>query len=79
MVNKSLEHYLRVFATDKPSGWVEWLPLAEYWFNINFHTTTKLTPFESLYGYPLLRLLDYIHGTKVEAIDTHLKSRQHIL
>uniref|UniRef100_A0A2N9H0U4 Integrase catalytic domain-containing protein n=1 Tax=Fagus sylvatica TaxID=28930 RepID=A0A2N9H0U4_FAGSY len=51
VVNKSLEHYLRAFATDKPSLWVEWLPLAEYWFNTNYHTSTKLSPFEALYGY----------------------------
>lgn len=38
VVNKSLEHYLRAFAANKPNTWVEWLPLAEYWFNTNFHT-----------------------------------------
>ena len=31
VVNKSLEQYLRAFASDKPSLWVEWLPLAKYW------------------------------------------------
>ena len=51
VVNKSLEHYLRAFVADKPSLWVEWLPLAEYWFNTNYHTSTKLSPFEVLYGY----------------------------
>ena len=61
--NKSLEQYLMVFAADKPLSWVEWLPLAEYWFNTNFHTSTNLTPFEVLYGYPPLRLLDYMPGT----------------
>nr|XP_023872616.1 uncharacterized protein LOC111985197 [Quercus suber] len=30
VVNKSLEHYLRAFAADRPSTWVEWLPLAEF-------------------------------------------------
>ena len=30
VVNKSLEHYLRAFAADKPNTWVEWLPLAEF-------------------------------------------------
>jgi len=27
VVNKSLEHYLRSFAGDRPQEWVEWLPL----------------------------------------------------
>ena len=30
VVNKSLEHYLRAFAADKPNTWVEWLPLAKF-------------------------------------------------
>jgi hypothetical protein len=40
VVNKSLEFYVRAFAADKPSLWVEWLPLAEYWFNTNYHAST---------------------------------------
>lgn len=52
VVNKSLEHYLRAFAIGKPTTWVEWLPLVEFWFNTNFHVATKMTPFEALYGYP---------------------------
>ena len=36
VVNKSLEHRLRTYAAVKPHSWVEWLPLAEYWFNTNF-------------------------------------------
>ena len=38
VVNRSLEQYLRAFAGDKLKLWVEWLPLAEFWFNTNFHT-----------------------------------------
>ena len=76
VVNRSLGQYLRAFATDKPSAWVEWLPLAEFWFNINFHTSNKLTLFKALYGYSPPRLLDYIPGiTLVGDIDEHLKSR----
>ena len=30
VVNKSLEHFLRAFAANRPSIWVEWLPLAEF-------------------------------------------------
>ena len=79
VVSKSLEHNLRAFTADKPSSLVKWLLLAKYWFNTYFHTFTKLTSFESLYGYPPPRLLDYIPGTtQVEAVDNHLKSRQQI-
>jgi len=80
VVNKSLEHYLRAFATNKPHSWVDWLPLAEFWFNTNFHTSTKLTPFETLFGYPSPSLLDYIPGTtKVDNVDVHLRTRQQLL
>ena len=79
VVNRSLERYLRAFATDKPASWVEWLPLAEFWFNTNFHTSLKLTTFEVLYGYPPPRLMDYVPGTtKVDSVDAHLKSRQQL-
>ena len=73
MVNRSLEQYSRAFAANKPSAWVEWLPLVEFWFNTNFDTFTKLTLFEALNGYSPPRLLDYIPGTTlVGAVDEHL-------
>ena len=79
VVNKSLKHYLRAFTADKPAIWVEWLTLAEFQYNTNFHTSLKLTPFEALYGYSPPRLMDYIpRTTKVEGVDAHLKSRQQL-
>uniref|UniRef100_A0A2N9GGR4 Chromo domain-containing protein n=1 Tax=Fagus sylvatica TaxID=28930 RepID=A0A2N9GGR4_FAGSY len=80
VVNRSLEQYLRAFAGDKPSMWVHWLPLAEFWFNTNYHTSTKMTPFEALYGYEPPTILDYIPGTtKVAAVDDYLHQQQRIL
>ena len=77
MVNRSLEQYLKAFAAAKPTASVDWLPLAEFWFNTNFHSLTKVTPFEALYGYPPPRLLDYIPGTtSVEAVNDHQKRQQ---
>ena len=70
VVNRSLEQYLRAFVGDKPSAWADWLHLAEYWFNTNFHTSTKLALFEAFYGIPPSSLLDYIPGaTQVTAMD----------
>ena len=80
MVNRSLEQYLRAFAAAKPTALVDWLPLAEFWFNTNFHSSTKVTPFEALYGFPPPRLLDYIPSTtSVEVVDDHLQKRQQIM
>lgn len=59
---------------------MEWLPLAEFWFNTNFHTSIKLTPFEALYGYPPPRVMDYVPSTtQVGAMDLLLRDRQQLL
>ena len=79
VVNKSLEHYLRAFAADRPHSWVDWLPMAEFWFNTNFHTSIKLTPFEALYGYPSPKVVEYVPGvTRVAAVDSYLQDRQQL-
>ena len=76
VLNKSLEHYLRSFAIDRPQSWVEWLPLAEFWFNTNFHVSLKMTPFAALYCFAPPRLLDYILGTtKVDSVEVHLRTK----
>jgi hypothetical protein len=80
VVNRSLEQYLKAFAGDKPSLWVHWLPMAEFWFNTNYHTSTKMTPFEALYGYEPPTILNYIPGiTKVAAVDDYLHQQQGII
>ena len=80
VVNKSLKHYLRSFSADRPTEWAEWLYLAEFWFNTIYHTTTKMTPYEALYGYSPSRLMDYVSGTtQVATVDSILQSRQQIM
>jgi hypothetical protein len=51
-LNKCVETYLRCYSSTKPREWSSWLPLAEWWYNTNHHSSTGLTPFEALYGYP---------------------------
>ena len=80
VVNKSLKHYLRAFATNRPQSWVEWLLLAEFWFNTNFHVFLKMTHFEALYGFAPPRLLDYIPSTtKVDSVEVHLRTKQQLI
>ncbi|XP_011075658.1 uncharacterized protein LOC105160092 [Sesamum indicum] len=51
-INQCLENYLRCMCLQKPKKWAQWLTLAELWFNTNYHTGLKATPFQALYGYP---------------------------
>jgi hypothetical protein len=51
-VNQCLENYLRCMSVLEPKNWATWLPLAEWWYNTNYHTSLQVTPFETLYGYP---------------------------
>lgn len=50
-VNQCLETYLRCFAHACPAKWVDWLHLAEFWYNTSPHATLGTTPFEVLYGH----------------------------
>ena len=80
MVNRSLEQYLRAFIGDRPHIWASWLYLTEFWFNSNYHTSTKMSPFKALYGFAPPRILDYVPGlTKVAAVETVLHDRSILL
>lgn len=80
IVNKMVEQFLRYFSLDKPKGWANWLALAEFWYNTIVHTSTKLTPFESVYGTPPPKLLKYTPSTtNIQAVDETLKSIEEIL
>jgi hypothetical protein len=50
-VNQCLETLLRCFVHACPKDRSKWLPLAEFWYNINFHSALNHTPFEVLYGH----------------------------
>uniref|UniRef100_A0A0A9BGZ9 Integrase catalytic domain-containing protein n=1 Tax=Arundo donax TaxID=35708 RepID=A0A0A9BGZ9_ARUDO len=51
-VNQCMESYLHCMAFSEPRRWYYWLPLAEWWYNTNYHSSLKTTPFQALYGYP---------------------------
>lgn len=50
-INKSLENCLRCFVGDHPKDWVQWVSLAEWWYNTLVNTLTKMTPFQAMYGF----------------------------
>jgi hypothetical protein len=59
---------------------VDWLPLTQYCYNTSFHHSTRVTPFEAMFGYSLPKLFAYIPGTTlVEVVDIQLKQREQVL
>lgn len=78
-LNKVLEGYLRCVTGNVSSKWVEYLSLAEYWYNTKFHSATRMTPFEALYGYPPTSNQPLLVGDlSVQAVDHVVKSREEI-
>lgn len=80
VVNRTLETYLRCFVGDNQKRWVDWLPMAEYWYNTSWHSSTKISPFEVVYGRKPPSFLSYVPGlTEVQAVDDIMKERQRLL
>jgi hypothetical protein len=62
-MNKGMEGYLRSFTGDHPRDWLKWLSLAEWAYNTYVHNSTKICPFEAVYGFPPPRLMPFEVGT----------------
>lgn len=60
VTNRCVEGYLRCFCGHRPKEWSKFLHWAEYWFNTNWHSATKVTPFEAVYGRSPPQLLTYL-------------------
>jgi hypothetical protein len=80
IVNKCLEGYLHCFVSDKQTQWFKWLPLAKWWYNTSFHTTTKMTPFMALYGYHPPSITSSLkEKSMVQAVEDHIENQQQVL
>lgn len=49
-LNQTMETFLRCFVNACPTKWLQWLPLAEFWYNTSSHSAIGRTPFSALYG-----------------------------
>ncbi|KAL8087895.1 hypothetical protein AgCh_037873 [Apium graveolens] len=77
VVNRCLETYLRCMCGDHVKDWNMWLPLAEGWYNTNFHTAIGLTPYEVVYNQQPPLHLPYLAGESTnEVVDRSLEKRE---
>ncbi|MBW0539739.1 hypothetical protein O181_079454 [Austropuccinia psidii MF-1] len=52
-VNQILEQYPQMYVSYDQDDWITWLPLAEFSYNNSDHSSTKQSPFSTVYGrYP---------------------------
>jgi hypothetical protein len=80
VVNKVLATYLLCVTGDQPSAWVDWLPWAEYRYNMPFHTALRATPFQVVYRWPPPPLLLYTAGTaRTDKVDHLLREHDDFL
>ncbi|GJS04942.1 retrotransposable element Tf2 [Tanacetum coccineum] len=76
IVNKCLECYLRCMTGEKPKEWPMWLPMAEFWYNTNFHSAINTTPFQTIYGQTPPLHIPYVSGDSlVEKVDRTMQAR----
>lgn len=77
---RCLETYLRCVCYETPHEWVNWLSLAEFWYNTNFHSATKKTPYEIMYSQPPPIHRPYIVGsTAVDSVDRSLQHMERVI
>ena len=80
VINKCLETYLPCFVSLRPKDWMQFLTLAEYWYNTSVKSYTDYTPFEAVYGCKPPKLVPYIdQSSSLPQLDELLKTYSSIL
>jgi hypothetical protein len=65
---------------DSPTQWAKWLPLAEWWYNTNYHSATKMTPYKVLYGFPPPIHIPYFpKDSAVASVDEYLNTKEEVI
>lgn len=77
VLNRCLKTYLRCMCYETPKEWAQWLPLAEFWYNTNFHSAIQKTPYEVMYNQPPQIRRPYIlESTIIDSVDRSLHQRE---
>ena len=62
---------------ETPREWAKWISLAEWWYNIIFHTFTHATPYKVVYGQsPPVHMPYLLRDSFVDNVDKSLQSRE---
>jgi ferritin-like metal-binding protein YciE len=76
-VNQCLEGFLRCFVSSWQKKWVQWIPLAEFWYNTTVHSSLGKTPFEAIYGHkPRHFGIDIVESCAVPNLQQWLRDRE---
>ena len=68
-VHRTIEQILRAFVHRTPDEWLKTLSLAEFCYNNSKHSSTGITPFESIYGLPPLTPISLIQPPNSDTPD----------
>ena len=68
-VHRTIEQILRAFVHNCPEEWIRDLSLAEFCYNNARHASTKLSPFEAIYGLQPLTPITLIEPPNTDSID----------
>jgi len=80
VLNRCLENYLRCMSVQNPKGWVNWLPMAEWWYNTTYQSAIQKTPFEVLYNQEPPLHLPYVPGESThKGVDRTMQRREEML
>ena len=80
VINEYWETYLHCFTSKEQHQWEKWLPLAKWWYNNSYHTTSKLTSYEAVYGHaPPVLLPSTPSSSPIQAVDMVIRNKHQIL
>ena len=72
-VNQELETYLRIFCATEQRKWSDYLPMAEFAHNNRAHETSKMSPFQIIYGTDLKGIPTAFPRAQAPAVEDRLK------
>jgi hypothetical protein len=59
MTNQIIDDMLHMYVRTKPNKWEDYLHLVEFAYNNGYQTSTKLSPFEVMYGRKCMTLISW--------------------